>query len=90
MFTPKYLITVLGSPNQSVLLGRSGESCLLHGLDHLLDSHNTLFIRYAGEFLLKTHVCACDALQPFQGLLDHEGSGASRHAVDPQVSDGSL
>ncbi len=90
IFAATQLITALGGPNRGVLLGCGEESRALYGLDHLLYGHDAFLIRHAGEFLFETHFCALDALQPFQGLLDHEGSGPSRHAVNPQVSDGGL
>lgn len=72
------------------LLRPGPKARILHSLDHLFDDHDALLIGHAGELLPETYFSTPDTLQPLQGLLDHKGSGPSRHAVDPQVGDGSL
>lgn len=80
----------LEDPNKGVLSGRGEKACALHSLDHLVDGHDAFLIRHTGELLLETDLCTFDALQPLQGLLDHDGTGPSRHAIDPQESDSGL
>ena len=76
--------------DERTLLRRGDKARVLHSLDQLLYSYDFSLIRHAGELVLETDLCTSDSLQPLQGLLDHKGSGPSRHAVDPQVGDGSL
>ena len=53
-----------------------------HGINHLLDRH-VFGIERNDRFLrTKAHVRSTHALQPFQGLLDRDGSGTSRHPLD--------
>ena len=53
-----------------------------HGVDHLLD-RDLLRIECNDRFFrTKAHVRPIHALQPFQGLLDRDGSGASGHPLD--------
>lgn len=78
-------------PTGHFLLLRCGDKArAFHRFHHLLYSHDALLIGDASELVFETHLCVCDALQPFQGLLDHEGSGPSRHTVNPQIRDGGL
>lgn len=77
-------------PWRGLLLGRGEEAHPFYGLDHLLDGHGPLLIGHAGELLLETYFSTPDTFQPFQGLLDHDGAGPSRHAVNPQESYGGL
>ena len=53
-----------------------------HGINHLLD-RDLFGIERNDRFLrTKAHVGSTHALQPFQGLLDRDGSGTSRHPLD--------
>lgn len=79
-----------GGIRRLVLLWRSAKSNPLHGVNHLFGGDDTFLIRHSSEPLLKTHLSACDAFQPLQGLLNHKGSDPSGHAVNPQVGDGRL
>jgi len=51
-------------------------------IDHLFDGDLLGIERNDRFFLTKTDVGSIHALQPFQGLLDRDGSRASRHALD--------
>ena len=53
-----------------------------HGLEHLLDSDAFGVEGNDRLFRTKAHVRPIHAFQPFQGLLDRDGSGASRHSLD--------
>lgn len=65
-------------------LQRRAEPETIYGLDHLRDRDLRRIEGHDRLLRLEAHVCSTHAFQPFQGLLDRDGSGASRHAVDPE------
>lgn len=54
------------------------------GHDHLLHTDLVRFIAYHGLLLRKARLCLFHTWQPFQGLLDQQRSGRSRHALHVQ------
>jgi hypothetical protein len=63
------------------ILERSAESETVYGLSHLVDGYLPGVECHDRFLRLETHVGSTHTLQPFQGLLDRDGSGTSRHAV---------
>jgi hypothetical protein len=53
-----------------------------HGVNHLRDRDLFGIERNDRFFRTKAHVRPIHTLQPFQGLLDRDGSGASRHPLN--------
>ena len=53
-----------------------------HRVNHLFHRDALGIESDHGFFRTKAHVRPIHALQPLQGLLDRDGSGASRHALD--------
>ena len=63
------------------LLQRRAEAKAINSRDHLLDGDLGGVEGHYRLLSLEAYVCTIHALQPFQGLLDRDGSGTSRHAV---------
>ncbi len=67
-------------------VGHSFDRCVeaeaIHGINHLLDGDLGGFEHDDRLSRSKAHVCPTHTLQPFQGLLDRDGSAASRHPFD--------
>ena len=55
---------------------------MIYGLDHLRDRNLRGIERHEGFLRLETHVGSTHTFQPFQGLLDRDGSGTSRHTLN--------
>jgi hypothetical protein len=62
-------------------LRRRAESEMINGLDHLRDRHGGWVERHDRFLCFEAHIRPTHALQPFQGLLDRDRSGASGHPV---------
>jgi glucose 1-dehydrogenase len=62
-------------------LDRGTEPESIHGVHHVFDADLRRIERDDRLFRTKAHVRSTYTLQPFQGLLDRDGSGASRHPV---------
>jgi hypothetical protein len=65
-----------------LLLQRRAEAKTLSGRDHLLDGDLSGVESHDRLLRLEAYVCPVHALQPFQGLLDRDGSGPSRHPIN--------
>ena len=65
-----------------LLLQRRAEAETLYGRDHLLDGDLGGVEGHDRLLRLEAYVCPIHALQPFQGLLDRDGSGPSRHSIN--------
>jgi len=65
-------------------LDRCPKAEAIHGVNHLVDGHLRGVERDGRFFRSKAHIRATHTLQPFQGLLDRDGSGPSRHPLDCQ------
>jgi len=65
-------------------LPRRAKAKTLYGHDHLLDGDLSGVVGHHRLLRLETYICAIHALQPFQGLLDRDGSGSSRHPLNSQ------
>jgi hypothetical protein len=57
------------------------EAETIHGVNHLLNGDLNWIERDDRLFRSKAHVGPTHTLQPFQGLLDRDGSAASRHPL---------
>ena len=64
------------------LLQRRAETKTIYGRDHLLDGDLGGVKGHHRLLRLETYICPIHAIQPFQGLLDRDGSGPSRHSID--------
>jgi hypothetical protein len=64
------------------LLPRRAEAKTLYGHDHLLDGDLGGVEGHYRLLRLEAYICAIHALQPFQGLLDRDRSGPSRHSIN--------
>ena len=64
-----------------VLLQRRAEAKTIYGRDHLLDGDLGGVEGHHCLLRLEAYICSIHALQPFQGLLDRDGSGPSRHSI---------
>jgi hypothetical protein len=65
-----------------LLLQRCAEAKTTYGGDHLLDG-DLCGVEGHGRFLrFEAYVGSIHALQPFQGRLDRDGSGPSRHSIN--------
>ena len=65
-----------------VRLQRRAEANALHRRDHLLDGDLGGVEGHDRFLRLEADVRPIHALQPFQGLLDRDGSGPSRHSIN--------
>lgn len=71
-----------------VLLQRRAETKTIYGRDHLLDADLGGVEDHHRLLRPEVHICPIHALQPFQGLLDRDGSGPSRHSIDGEDDGG--
>jgi hypothetical protein len=58
------------------------EAKTIYGRDHLLDADRGGVEGHHRLLRLEAYIGPTHALQPFQGLLDRDGSGPSRHSID--------
>jgi hypothetical protein len=65
-----------------LLLQRRAEAKTPYGRDHLLDGDLSGVESHDRLLRLEAYVCPVHALQPFQGLLDRDWSGPSRHSIN--------
>src|SRR5215468_11977728 len=63
-------------------LQRRAEAKTTYGGDHLLDGDLGGIEGHDRFLRLETYVRPIHAIQPFQGLLDRDGSGPSRHSIN--------
>ena len=71
-------------------LDRCPKAEAIHGVNHLLDGNLRGVERDRRFFRSKTHIRSTHTLQPFQGLLDRDGSAPSRHPLDCQDHGGGV
>lgn len=72
-------------PSQRALLTKACRKAhVFDGRDHRLHTDRVRFIAHHGLLLRKADLCLFHTRQPFQGLLDQQRSGRSRHALHVQ------
>src|SRR5881628_2460360 len=71
-------------------LDRCPKAEAIHRVNHLLDGNLRGVERDRRFFRSKTHIRSTHTLQPFQGLLDRDGSAPSRHPLDCQDPGGGV
>lgn len=70
--------------HRALLMKARRKANVFDGHDHLLHTDLVRFIAHHGLLLRKARLCLFHTWQPFQGLLDQERSGRSRHALHVQ------